>query len=876
MKTSLFLLFFAITIIQAQELPYQNPDLPIPVRVHDLLQRMTLEEKVAQMQHSAAAIPRLGIPEYNWWNECLHGVARAGVATVFPQAIALGATWDEALIHRVASVISDEARAKHHEFARQGQRGMYQGLTFWSPNINIFRDPRWGRGQETYGEDPWLSGRLGAAFVRGLQGDDPKYFKTISTPKHYAVHSGPEPSRHTFDALAAQQDLRGTYLPAFETCVRDAGAFSIMCAYNRYEGEPCCSSTYLMTDILRKQWGFSGYVVSDCGAIADIYAGHKVEPDAAAASARAVRAGCDLSCGEEYGALVDAAEKGLISAAEIDTAVARLFTARFRLGMFDPPERVPYAQIPYSVNDAPAHDQLALETTRASMVLLKNNPPVLPLAKNLKKVAVIGPNADNVELLLGNYNGQPSHPVTPLQGIREKLGADAEVVFAEGSALCEGIPAVQIIPADVLWTAKDRKQPGLRAEFYNNMELNGEPALVRTDRTINFTWDENAPAPGIQRDGFSARWSGFMVPRCSGLHQIGVTSDDGFRLFLDDELVAEDWSRHGPYAHVKPLQLTAGKMYKIRVEYFESRWGATMQLVWQEPDQDLTAEAVQIAQSAEAVILCLGLSPRLEGEEMNVQVPGFSGGDRTSLDLPKPQQVLLEKIMALNKPTVLVLLNGSALSVNWAAEQVPAIVEAWYPGQRAGTALADILFGDYNPAGRLPVTFYKSLEQLPPFEDYRMAGRTYRYFDGEVLFPFGHGLSYTTFAYRDLQLPDSIQAGRDVPVQVKVTNSGARDGDEVVQLYVADVEASVSVPLRSLQGCKRVHLKAGETQTVAFSLTPRQLAIIKDHGQRVEEPGLFNIWVGGKQPGFPGVADNPNTMVLPAKFQITGEEWPVP
>ncbi len=870
------LIFSTLTFSQTQTMPFQNPDRPLPARVNDLLQRLTLEEKISQMRHAAPAIARLGIPAYNWWNEALHGVARAGVATVFPQAIGLGATWDEALMQRVAAVISDEGRAKYHEYLRQGQRGQYQGITFWSPNINIFRDPRWGRGQETYGEDPWLTGRLGVAFVRGLQGDHPTYLKTIATPKHYAVHSGPEPDRHTFDALAGQQDLRGTYLPAFEMCVREGGALSIMCAYNRYEGEPCCSSTWLMADILRREWGFAGYIVSDCGAITDIHAGHRVVADAAAASARAVRAGCDLSCGEEYTALLQAVEKEWISTAEIDTAVARLFTARFRLGMFDPPERVPYAQIPYSVNDAPAHDQLALATARASMVLLKNDPPILPLAKSIRKVAVIGPNADNVEVLLGNYNGLPSHPVTPLQGLRDRLGAGGEVYYAEGAPLCEGFQAVRTVPEAVLWKDKKRRQRGLEAVFYNNLEFRGIPSLVRSDAKIDFVWEENAPAPGIQADSFSVRWRGVLVPRQSGLHQLGAHSDDLFRVYLEDTLLVEGRTRHGASTHVKPVDLKAGKPYHLKVEYVERRWNAAVQLVWQEPEQNLIAQAVQTAAAAQAIILCLGLSPRLEGEEMNVEVPGFSGGDRTSLDLPKPQQELMEKIVALGKPTVLVLLNGSALSVNWAAEHVPAIVEAWYPGQRAGTALADLLFGDYNPAGRLPVTFYKSVDQLPHFDEYAMAGRTYRYFTGEVLFPFGHGLSYTQFEYSDLRCPETIQADEEVSVQVTVRNSGKMAGDEVVQLYVQDVEASVPVPLRALQGFRRIPLEAGEAQTVTFDVTPGQLAVIRDDGIRVVEPGHFKIWAGGKQPGFTASADNPGTQVLEAAFTVLGEAYIVP
>lgn len=860
-------LLLIATLVLGQ--PQGQPDLPAVSRARALVGQMTLAEKIAQMQNNAAAIPRLGIAEYDWWSEALHGVARAGIATVFPQAIGLGATWDSDLIHRVGTVISDEARAKHHEFVRNGRRGIYQGLTFWSPNINIFRDPRWGRGQETYGEDPFLTGSLGVAFVRGLQGDDPRYLKTVSTPKHYAVHSGPEPERHEFDAIADQRDLRETYLPAFEMCVREAGAQSIMCAYNRYEGEPCCSSTLLMTGILRREWGFDGYIVSDCGAISDIYYGHKRVGNMAEAAARAVKAGCDLSCGEEYQALAQAVQQGLISEAEIDSAVVRLFTARFRLGEFDPPERVPYARIPYAMNDRPEHDQLALETARASLVLLKNENHALPWPKSLKKIAVIGPNADDVELLLGNYNGTPSHPVTPLQGIREKLGPEAEIVYARGSVLAEGMTAVETVPGSVLSLPGKKGGSGLKGEYFANMELKGRPALVRTDPALDFSWQEERPAPGLPKDEFSVRWSGILRPPATGLYQLGVSSDDGFRLFIDGKLVVEDWSRHSLSTRTAPIRLQSGRDYALRVEYFQNRWSAIARLVWQLPGSDPLAEALAAARNADAVLLCLGISPRLEGEEMSIQVPGFYGGDRTSLDLPKPQQQLLEAVIALGKPAALVLLNGSALAVNWADQHVPAIIEAWYPGQRAGTAIADLLFGDYNPGGRLPVTFYRSVEQLPPFTGYAMEGRTYRYFRGEPLYPFGHGLSYTTFSYSDLKVPERVQRGEGVRVEVTVKNNGEREGDEVVQLYVSDEQASAPVPIRTLAGFRRVHLAPGETRVLTFLLTSRPFSLIDSSGQRVVEPGWFTLSIGGKQPGFTGTADNPGTQVLQARLEVT-------
>lgn len=696
---------------------YKNLDLPFEARADDLIARMTLEEKISQMVHCAPAIERLDIPAYNWWNECLHGVGRAGIATVFPQAIGMGATWNVNLIREVSTAISDEGRAKHHQALREGNRGQYTGLTFWTPNINIFRDPRWGRGQETYGECPYLTARLGVAFVQALQGDDPKYLKTVATPKHYAVHSGPEQDRHHFDVDVSERDLWDTYLPAFKAAVMEGGAYSVMSAYQRFRGEPCSSSTLLLRDILRDEWGFEGFVVSDCGAIRDIFENHKVVDTPEEAAARAVKAGCELNCGSVYSMLVGAVAQGLIDEATIDQAVRQLFLARFKLGMFDPPERVPYAQIAHEVNDCAAHRELALRTARESMVLLKND-GLLPLDRSqIRTVAVIGPNADSVEVLLGNYNGIPAQPVTPLAGIRKKLEPDVDVLFVKG---------------------------------------------------CNTT---------------------------SKIH------DDG------------------------------GRDYN---EQF--------------------ASAVEIARRADVVIMVMGLSQALEGEENQregVEAGMSSQGDRQGLDLPVVQEDLLKTIHAVGKPVVLVLMNGSAISINWADQHIPAIIEAWYPGQAGGTALADVLFGDYNPAGRLPVTFYKSMEQLPPFKDYDMAkGRTYRYFTGEALYRFGHGLSYSQFAYSDLRItPQQPHTGDPVEVTVTVQNTSKHAGDEVVQLYVRDVAASVPVAVRQLAGFDRIHLQPGATQTVRFTLKPEQFSLMTDAGQRIVEPGMFEITVGGRQPG---------------------------
>ena len=863
---------FSVVGYQApSKAPYLDPSLTADRRAEDLVSRMSLDEKVSQLMNAAAAIPRLGIPDYDWWNEALHGVAFSGVATVFPQAIGLGATFDPDLVGRVADVISTEARAKYNEAQRQGNHGRFFGLTFWSPNINIFRDPRWGRGQETYGEDPYLTSRLGVAFVRGLQGNDPKYLKVVSTPKHYAVHSGPEPLRHGFDATANERDLRETYLPAFRATVIEGKAASVMCAYNRVNGQPCCENTRLLADILRGEWGFGGYVVSDCGAVGDIFANHKVAPSPEAASARAVKAGTDLDCGDEYATLVAAVKQGLISEAEIDRAVKRLFVARFRLGMFDPPEMVPFSKIAFSENDSAEHRRLAANAARESMVLLKND-GVLPLRKDLGTIAVIGPNADDVEVLLGNYNGTPSRAVTPLEGIRRAVSAKTKVLSAPGAPLTSldvvPVPSSSLTPA-----GGEAGEHGLRGEYFANRDISGTPAVIRVDPEVSFDWGMGSPAREIPADNFSARWTGKLVAPVSGTYAFGAIADDGVRVYLDGKLVADDWNEHAPRAATGQVTLEAGRAYDVKVEYFEAHVGAVAKLVWMPPSsrENRFAEAIDAARRSDAVVMVLGISSKLEGEEMNVTETGFKGGDRTSLDLPQRQQRLLEVVAATGKPVVVVLLSGSALAVNWAAEHANAILQAWYPGEEGGTGMADVLFGDYNPAGRLPVTFYKSLDQLPPFESYAMEGRTYRYFKGEPLYPFGYGLSYTRFAYSKLVVPKTVASGAPLMVRATVTNIGTRPGDEVVQLYVTNVKASVRVPIRSLQGMKRIHLAPGERSDVSFTLEPRQFAIIAGSGANVVEPGEFSVAVGGKQPGFTGRTDAATTSVVEGRFRVTGK-----
>ena len=844
---------------------YKDPRQPLEKRVDDLVSRMTLEEKASQMVNNAPAIERLGVPAYEWWNEALHGVARAGIATVFPQAIGLAATWNEDLIREVADVVSTEARAKHHEAVRNNDFGRYKGLTFWSPNINIFRDPRWGRGQETWGEDPYLTGRLGMAFVKGLQGNDPTYYKVIATAKHYAVHSGPEPDRHTFDAIASERDLRETYLPAFRDLITESNVAGVMCAYNRLNGQPACASDKLR-DILLKEWKFKGHVVSDCGAIDDIYIRHKYVPTVEQASALGVKGATDLSCGNEYKSLVQAVRSGLITESEIDVSVKNLMRMRFKLGMFDPPEMVKYARIPYSENDKPAHHQLSLKAAQESIVLLKNQNNTLPLKKDIRTIAVIGPNANDKEVLLGNYNGQPSVSFTAVDGIQNKVSPQTKVLYSQGM-----FPTgVVFLPVEEA-VLSNGSTPGLKGEYFNNSEFKGEPALVRNDPTVDFNWGPQRPANGVNEDNFSVRWTGKLTATETGRYTLGWRSNGPIRIFVDGALYLEETSNQRTRNVLKNFDFTAGRSYDIRIEYQENaNHFASAKFVWAAPAKQaqLRADAIDKAKQSDAVVMVMGLSPSIEGEEMDVNIEGFKGGDRTDIVLPKPQEQLIKDIQALGKPVVLVLMGGSAIAVNWASENTPAILQTWYPGQFGGTAIADVLFGDYNPAGRLPVTFYKSVDQLAPFDDYKMEGHTYRYFRGDSLYPFGYGLSFTKFAYSNLKLVKKVEAGAPVRLSAVVQNTGTVAGDEVVQLYVTDAAASVPVAIRSLAGIDRINLKPGEKRTVSFTVTPRQMSVIDNNGKRIIEPGDFEISVGGKQPGFTGSAD--------AQTSVTGKALELP
>jgi len=816
---------------------YLNVTHTFEERAADLVSRMTLEEKVAQLGNDAPAIPRLSVPEYEWWNEALHGVARAGAATVFPQAIGLAATFDSKLMLQVATVISDEARAKHHEAVRRGQRGRYQGLDFWSPNINIFRDPRWGRGQETYGEDPFLTGLMGVQFVKGLQGDDPKYFKVIATAKHFAVHSGPESTRHYFDVRPTERDLYETYLPAFQALVQEGKVYSVMGAYNRVYGESASASTLLLQKILREQWGFKGYVVSDCDSIDDIFTQHKIVDSAAKAAALGVKNGCDLDCGKTYNALVPAVRQGLVVEAEIDKAVTRLMIARLRLGLFDPPEQVRWAQIPYSVNLAPEHDRLARKAAEESIVLLKNT-GALPLKRDIRKLAVVGPTADEIMSLLGNYYGTPAAPVTILQGIRAAVSPQTQVLYSRGADLVEGREeprAAPLIESMYLRPSADSKAHGLKGEYFKGRDFAAGPVLTRVDPQIAFRWDRGAPTDDLVAQGqlsgdkalggdnFSVRWTGQLLPPVSGKYELSVSANDGFRLFIDGKPVDESWEL-APRLQSKSafINLQAGKAYDIKLEYFEDIRDAEVRLSWRRPSaKPPFEEAVDAARAADAVIFVGGLTGDVEGEEMKVSYPGFAGGDRSDLRLPGTQQKLLEALYATGKPVILVLTTGSALAVDWAQSKLPAILLAWYPGQRGGSAVADVLFGNVNPAGRLPVTFYQAAEKLPEFDNYSMQGRTYRYFSGKPLYPFGHGLSYSRFEYAALSIDRETAAATDtVRVTLKVKNTGTRAGDEVVQLYVRSLEPKQERALKELRGIERIALRPGEERSVSFSVVP--------------------------------------------------------
>ncbi|MGA9670277.1 MAG: glycoside hydrolase family 3 C-terminal domain-containing protein [Terracidiphilus sp.] len=852
-------------------------------RAHDLVGRMTLDEKASQLEDWATSIPRLGIPDYQTWNEALHGVARAGYSTVFPQAIGMAATWDTSIVNRLGDVISTEARAKYNQAQREGNHRIFYGLTFWSPNINIFRDPRWGRGQETYGEDPFLTGKLGVAFVEGVQGNDLNHLRAVATSKHFAVHSGPESLRHGFNVDPSPRDLEETYLPAFRATVTEGHVQSVMCAYSSIDEWPACTNKMLLKDHLRDAWGFKGFVVSDCGAIVDINQGHKKTPDIMHSAALALQAGTDLSCSmwtPGFNTLANAARKGLVTEDLVTQAAERLYTARFQLGLFDTqghtfPDESLFRR----------HRATSLEAAQESIVLLKNN-GVLPLKRDAGKIAVIGPTADLLPSILGNYVGTPIDPVTPLAGILAGF-SESSILYSQGSTLAAGVgvpvPRTAFSQRPTLREKiSDKHEGGLKTEFFATPDLTGRPVATTTEPAIQTDWENAEPVRQLATYNYSVRWSGKLTVPAAGHYVFTLEQGDSFpyspvetyRFILDGKVLSEcslrqqgDLSSMGNFitlpgasptapplmkfakTPVIPVDFTDTDPHDFRLEYSHAgdQSGGGLTLKWVAPADAQLAEAISQAKQADVVVAFVGLSPQLEGEEMPIKIDGFNGGDRTSLDLPAPQQKLLEALSALGKPLVVVLQSGSAVALNWANQHADAILEAWYPGVEGGTAIARTLAGLNNPAGRLPITFYASLDGLPAFTDYSLKGRTYRYFTGKPLWGFGYGLSYSTFKYRPVSLSsDSVKAGDSITATVAVTNSGAAPGEEVVEAYLKTPQPDG--PVHSLVGFQRITIPAGQTRQVALHIDPRSLSSVDDKGDRKILPGKYTLILGGAQP----------------------------
>jgi beta-glucosidase len=868
---------------QAQ--PYMDTSLSPQQRAADLVSHMTLEEKAAQMVNGAAAIPRLNVPAYDYWNEALHGVARSGYATMFPQAIGMAATWDAPLLKTIGDVVSTEARAKNNEALRRDNHAIYFGLTFWSPNVNIFRDPRWGRGQETYGEDPHLTARLGVSYIEGLQGTDPKYYKVIATPKHFAVHSGPENIRHKFDVQPSPHDLWDTYLPQFRAAIVEAKADSIMCAYNRVDGAPACGSKQLLVDILRNDWKFGGFVTSDCGGIDDMWRdyGHKTEPDAEHADRTALLAGTDTNCGQTYRKLDSAVKQGLITESDIDVSLRRLFEARIRLGLFDPPAMVPYTKIPFSAVNSPENAAVAGRAADEAMVLLKND-GILPLARGkYKTVAVIGPNAASLSALEGNYSGIPHDPLMPVDALRESL-LGSRVLYAPGAPYVEGF--AMPVSRTMFHPAKGSKEQGLNAEYFAAASVAGTPAVTRIDRELNFDWAGVSPLRDAPDSAFAVRWTGTLSAPAAGTYTFtvktgrcrGCASAQAYKVLIDGAQVtgtslAAVGDQGGPVRYngttglpetardQKPGQFDVTfanpqQEHTIEVQFLRTsaKDGSGIRLEWTPAAATLLPEAIAAAKQSDLVVAMLGLSPDLEGEEMPVKLPGFVGGDRSGINIPASQEDLLKAIIATGKPTVVVLLNGSALAVNFAHDHANALLEAWYPGEAGSQAIADTLTGKNNPSGRLPLTFYKSESDLPGFTGYSMKNRTYRYFSGTPLYGFGYGLSYTHFTYSGLKLStQTLHAGDDLTAEVTIRNTGKVAGQEVAELYLlppAGGNGGLS-PRLQLEGFQRVMLRPGESKAVTFKLTPRNLSEVDAAGTIAVQPGSYRIAVGGAQPNDP-------------------------
>ncbi len=851
-------------------LPYMNPKLPATERAEDLVSRMTLQEKASQLVNQARAIPRLHVAAYDWWSEALHGVAVNGT-TEFPEPIGLGATFDVPTIHEMATDIGIEGRIVHAESMHDGGSSIFHGLDFWAPNVNIFRDPRWGRGQETYGEDPFLTAQMAVAFVTGMQGDNPKYPRVIATPKHFDVHSGPEPTRHFADVDVSRHDMVDTYLPAFRAAVVRGHAGSVMCAYNAINGQPACANEFLLHKELRGAWGFQGYVVSDCGAVVDVFTGHHYRPTQAQSSAISVERGMDNECidfmakatsDQDYEPFVKAVQEGYLSQSAMDQALVRLFTARIRLGMFDPPGTDPYSKVDESQLNSPAHRALALKIADESMVLLKND-GVLPLNPSIRRIAVVGPLADQTRVLLGNYTGNPTHTVSLLEGLKAVF-PNAQITFVPGTQFLRnnGKP----IP-DSLLTTPDGKA-GLQAEYSKGGRDMGpgqmpKPLVTRVETGVDLT-PGSLPAQ-VQGHGFVVRWTGFLNPQETGDYRIGIRSNGFGGVNVAGEDLVRVFSTSGTTENLGMIHLEQGARVKLTVTYGTMNGkDPTAQLMWQKVNNAPSPAAIEAAKNADVVIAAVGLTSQLEGEEMPVHEPGFLGGDRTSINLPEPEEALLHAMAATGKPLVVVLMNGSALAVNWASEHANAILESWYPGEEGGAAIAETLSGKNDPGGRLPVTFYKSINQLPNFEDYSMKDRTYRYFTGKPLYPFGYGLSYTKFSYSNLTLPQTeIAAGDPLRAEVTVTNTGHVAGDEVVQLYLNFPDVA-GAPRIALRGFQRVHLEPGASQTVSFELGRRDLSMVTENGNPIVAQGDYTISIGGGQP-------DTGAPVVTGHFHVTGQ-----
>jgi beta-glucosidase len=833
----------------AETLPFQNQSLPVETRVADLVDRLTLEEKVSQLFDKSPAIERLSIPEYYWWNEALHGVARAGKATVFPQAIGMAATFDEPLIYRIASTISDEGRAKHHAFLREDTNAMYTGLTYWSPNINIFRDPRWGRGQETYGEDPYLTSRMAVNFVKGLEGDDSNYLKSVATLKHYAVHSGPEVSRHSDDYAASEKDLTETYLRAFEDTIAATNVSSVMCAYNRVNGSPACGSEELLQNGLRERFNFSGYVVSDCGAIADFYDenSHHVVDSPAQAAATALKSGTDLNCGDHHGNtfsyLNEAISEDLVDESDVDRALTRLLTARMKLGLFDKSSKHAYTKIPMSVVGAKTHTELAREAAEKSMVLLKND-GVLPLKRN-SKIALIGPNADNPAILVGNYHGTPVQPVTPKEAFSQALPSD-QLGYAPGSSITENIfTHFNSVPATVFTHVNMQGEsiPGLVAKYYPSSHFNLQPSKRRIEKNIDIT-NADIPFNKSSNQEFAVRWAGKITPQESGDYYFKMKNVE---VYLDEELITE--SRY----------LEAGKSYDFKAESLIQRfWHSNViepeiSFKWLIEDKNLESEAIRVAKQADVIVFVGGISAELEGEEMPLEIDGFSHGDRTNIKLPKSQSSLLKALHKLGKPMVMINMSGSAIALNWEDKNLNAIIQGFYPGEQTGPALLNLLYGNTSPSGRLPVTFYQSVDDLPDFKNYSMVNRTYKYYEGTPLYPFGYGLSYADFHYDKLKV---TRSEKGLNIAASLSNKSDVDAQEVVQVYLGMPDAPTRTPQRELVAFKRVNLEGGDSQSVQFTINDSQLVYVDEQGHRQPYMGKLLVTVGGGQ----GVKRNDNVV----------------